>query len=54
MRNETTNVKYPCHECTYFHVCGDEMRAQPCAGRVVKDSGDSIDVRRNSQRPTPR
>ena len=32
MRNETTNVKCPCHECTYVYVCGDDMRTQPCAG----------------------
>ena len=29
-------AKYPCRNCVYFKVCGDNMRTQECKGRVTK------------------
>ena len=30
------SVKYPCRNCIYFEVCGDNMRTQECTGRTTK------------------
>lgn len=29
-------VKYPCRNCVYFKVCGENMRTQKCKGRKTK------------------
>lgn len=29
-------VQYPCRNCIYFDVCGDNMRAAQCDGRRTK------------------
>lgn len=34
--------KYPCRGCVYYAACGDQMRTQPCNGRV---SVDTVKVR---------
>lgn len=31
-------VKYPCRNCMYFKVCGENMRMMPCNGRKIKSS----------------
>ena len=28
--------KYPCRNCVYFFVCGENMRVNPCEGRLTK------------------
>ena len=33
---ETNKVKYPCRNCVYFKVCGDNMRTESCKGRMTK------------------
>jgi len=30
------SAKYPCRNCVYFKVCGDNMRTVPCDGRMTK------------------
>ncbi len=27
---------HPCRSCVYFFVCGDNMRVNPCEGRLTK------------------
>ena len=34
--------QYPCRGCKYYAACGDQMRTQPCNGRV---SVDTVKVR---------
>ena len=29
-------AKYPCRNCLYFKVCGDNTRTRPCDGRKTK------------------
>lgn len=29
-------VKYPCRNCIYFKVCGENARTMPCKGRKTK------------------
>ena len=29
-------VKHPCRNCIYFKTCGDNMRTEPCKGRITK------------------
>lgn len=28
--------KYPCRNCIYFKVCGENTRTKPCDGRTTK------------------
>ena len=29
-------AKYPCRNCVYFEICGDNTRTEPCKGRKTK------------------
>lgn len=30
------SVKYPCRNCVYFKICGENTRTEPCKGRQTK------------------
>lgn len=34
--NNSKEVQYPCRNCVYKKVCGDNMRTMPCSGRMTK------------------
>lgn len=36
MKQQFYEVKYPCRNCIYFKVCGDNMRTESCKGRKTK------------------
>lgn len=47
-----TQPKYPCRNCVYYFVCGDNTRTHPCKGRLTKTEvnrhkkiGDAFDER---------
>ena len=29
-------AEYPCRNCIYFKECGENMRTEPCDGRITK------------------
>ena len=36
MKQQFYEIKYPCRNCIYFKVCGDNMRTEHCKGRKTK------------------
>ena len=44
-------VKYPCQNCIYFKVCGENTRTMPCDGRKTKSeerNGKKYDKRKSN------
>ena len=36
MKWNIEEIMYSCRNCVYFKVCGDNMRTEPCKGRITK------------------
>lgn len=52
MKWNIEEVIYPCRNCVYFKVCGDNMRTEPCKGRKTKS--DLKKEKKNDLRQTQR
>lgn len=42
---------YPCRNCLYFQICGDNMRTAPCKGRETKTSRREYISRKQGSAP---
>lgn len=48
---EKASPAFPCRNCVYFKTCGDNMRTNPCKGRVTKSSRREYISRKQGSAP---